>query len=214
MALSYQPKQTNNNNNKLKGTVSQNLDTLMNGQKLVEDPGDIWTNPKYGAHTAGGTVSLWGDTERYYRDLDAYRAQQSSRQQNIPIAIQAALDSSNERADAYTGKTAIQNASDNLNKYESVGRAEGAQMSTNDDAYQAAAFKEQNLQQNRINTLQDTINEGQALLRGYGMDTNAAGLAEAQNLLNQSKSQMQLADTMSTLSSILQNFKGLGGATK
>lgn len=211
--LNYQPKQTNNNN-KLKGTVSQNLDTLMNGQKLVEDPGNPFTNPEYNSMVSGGSGGLWGDTERYYRDLDAYRAQTASRQQNIPIAIRAALDSSNERADAYTGQTAIQNASDNLNKYESVGRAEGAQMSTNDDAYQAAAFKEQNLQQNRINTLQDTINEGQALLKSYNMDTNAAGLSEAQNLLNQSQSQMRLADTMSTLSSILQNFKGLGGATK
>ncbi len=199
--LNYQPKQ-------LKGTVSQNMDTLTSGQKYVKDPGNPFTNPEY----QNGTI--WGDTERFYRDLDAYRAQTASREKNIPIAIQAALDSSNERADAYTGQTAIQNASDNLNKYESVGRAEGAQMSTNDDAYQAAAFKEQNLQQNRINTLQDTINEGQALLRSYGMNTNAAGLAEAQQLLNQSQSQMRLADTMSTLSSILQNFKGLGGTTK
>lgn len=207
MALNYQPKQ-------LKGTVSQNMDTLTNGQKYVKDPGNPFTNPEYNSMASGGSGGLWGDTERFSRDLDAYRAQTASREKNIPIAIQAALDSSNERADAYTGQTAIQNASDNLNKYESVGRAEGAQMSTNDDAYQAAAFKEQNLQQNRINTLQDTINEGQALLRSYGMNTNAAGLAEAQQLLNQSQSQMRLADTMSTLSSILQNFKGLGGTTK
>lgn len=213
MALNYQPKQ-NSNNNQLKGTVSQNMDTLMGGQKLVEDPGNPFTNPKYNSMASGGSGGLWGDTEGFYRDLDAYRAQTASRERSIPIAIRAALDSSNERADAYTGQTAIQNASDNLNKYESVGRAEGAQMSTNDDAYQAATFKEQNLQQNRINTLQDTINEGQALLKSYGMSTNAAGLAEAQNLLNQSKSQMQLADTMSTLSSILQNFKGSGGTTK
>ena len=212
MALNYQPKQ-NSNNNQLKGTVSQNMDTLMGGQKLVEDPGNPFTNPKYNSMISGGSGGLWGE-EGFYRDLDTYRAQTASRERNIPIAIQAALDSSNERADAYTGQTAIQNASDNLNKYESVGRAEGAQMSTNDDAYQAAAFKEQNLQQNRINTLQDTINEGQALLKSYNMNTNAAGLAEAQQLLNQSKSQMQLADTMSTLSSILQNFKGLGGTTK
>ena len=195
--LNYQPKQ-------LKGTVSQNMDTLTNGQKPVEDPGE-WESFR---DTGRGNI------EKYIADKVKYAAQPFQKRDYVGQAIKGALDSSNERADAYTGQTAIQNASDNLNKYESVGRAESAQMSTNDDAYQAAAFKEQNLQQNRINTLQDTINEGQALLKGYNMDVNAAGLAEAQQLLNQSKSQMQLADTMSTLSSILQNFKGLGGATK
>lgn len=200
--LNYQPKQ--NNNNQLKGTVSQNMDTLTNGQKPVENPGS-WESFQ---NTGRGNVEKWA------AEGIKYRAQPFQKREQVERAIKGALDSSNERADAYTGQTAIQNASDNLNKYESVGRAESAQMSTNDDAYQAAAFKEQNLQQNRINTLQDTINEGQALLKGYNMDVNAAGLAEAQQLLNQSKSQMQLADTMSTLSSILQNLKGLGGATK
>lgn len=203
MALNYQPKQ-NSNNNQLKGTVSQNLDTLTNGQKYMEDPGDWETFRDTGR----------GNIEKWAAEKVKYAAQPFSKRDYVGQAIKGALDSSNERADAYTGQTAIQNASDNLNKYESVGRAEGAQMSTNDDAYQAAAFKEQNLQQNRINTLQDTINEGQALLKGYNMDVNAAGLAEAQQLLNQSQSQMRLADTMSILSSILKNFKGLGGATK
>ena len=200
MALNYQPKQNNNN---LKGTVSQNMETL-NGPKPIEDPG-AWETFR---DTGRGNIEKW--TEEKVK----YAAQPFQKRDYVGQAIKGALDSSNERADAYTGQTAIQNASDNLNKYESVGRAEGAQMSTNDDAYQAAAFKEQNLQQNRINTLQDTINEGQALLKGYNMDVNAAGLAEAQQLLNQSKSQMQLADMMSTLSSMLKYSKGLGGKTK
>lgn len=198
--LNYQPKQNNNN---LKGTVSQNMETL-NSPKPIEDPG-AWETFK---DTGRGNIEKWA------AEGIKYRAQPFQKRDYVGQAIKGALDSSNERADAYTGQTAIQNASDNLNKYESVGRAEGAQMSTNDDAYQAAAFKEQNLQQNRINTLQDTINEGQALLKGYNMDVNAAGLAEAQQLLNQSKSQMQLADMMSTLSSMLKYSKGLGGKTK
>ncbi len=178
----------------------------LNGEKPIEDPGD-WETFK---NTGRGNIEKWT------AEKVKYAAQPLKPRDYVEQAIKGALDSSNERADAYTGQTAIQNASDNLNKYESVGRAEGAQMSTNDDAYQAAAFKEQNLQQNRINTLQDTINEGQALLKGYNMDVNAAGLAEAQDLLKKSQDQMRLADMMSTLSSILgRNFnKGLGGTTK
>lgn len=172
----------------LTGTVSQNMDTLA-GQF-----DNAYNRYKKAMEAAGGKATKY-DT-----------AKEDFQKKYVENAIRGALDSSNDRADAYTNKTAIQAASDTNNKYESVGRAESAQMSTNDDAYQAAAYKEQNLQQNRTNTLQDTINEGQAILKGLGMETDAAGIAEAQKLLDESKSQMRLADTFESL---LPLFKGV-----
>lgn len=171
----------------LNGTVSQNMDTL---SKQFDSAYDRY---KRAMEAAGGKATKY-DT-----------AKTDFQKKYVDKVIQGALDSSNNRADVYTNKTAIQAASDTNNKYESVGRAESAQMSGNDDAYQAAAYKTQNLQQNRTNTLQDTINEGQAVLKGLGMETDAAGIAEAQDLLNQSKSQTRLSDMFETLYSI---FKG------
>jgi len=169
----------------LNGTVSQNMDTL---SKQFDS---AYERYKKAMEDAGGKAT----------DYDT--AKTDFQKKYVDEVIQGALDSSNSRADVYTNKTAIQTASDTNNKYESVGRAESAQMSGNDDAYQAAAYKAQNLQQNRTNTLQDTINEGQAVLKGLGMETDAAGIAEAQELLDQSKSQTRLSDMFETIYGIL-----------
>ena len=171
----------------LNSTVSQNMDTL---SKQFDSAYDRY---KKAMEDAGGKATKY-DT-----------AKTDFQKKYVDKVIQGALDSSNSRADIYTNKTAIQAASDTNNKYESVGRAESAQMSGNDDAYQAAAYKAQNLQQNRTNTLQDTINEGQAVLKGLGMETDAAGIAEAQELLDQSQRQMRFSDMFEALYGVLKN---------
>jgi hypothetical protein len=106
-------------------------------------------------------------------------------------------------ADEMTKQQAINTASDGFNNYQSVGRAQSAAYSTNDDTYNAAAFNAENKMTNRQTAFDAAVEAGAAQLEAKGEQNVANNLAEAQKLGVKAETQAQWANTISTLASIL-----------
>lgn len=106
-------------------------------------------------------------------------------------------------ADETTKQQALNTASDGFNNYQSVGRAQSAAYSTNDDAYNAAAFNAENKMTNRQTAFDAAVEAGAAQLEAKGEQNVANNLAEAQKLGVKAETQSQWANTLTTLASIL-----------
>ncbi len=106
-------------------------------------------------------------------------------------------------ADETTKQEALNTASDGFNNYQSVGRAQSAAYSTNDDTYNAAAFNAENKMTNRQTAFDAAVEAGAAQLEAKGEQNVANNLAEAQKLGVKAETQAQWANTISTLASIL-----------
>ena len=106
-------------------------------------------------------------------------------------------------ADETTKQQALNTASDGFNNYQSVGRAQSAAYSTNDDSYNAAAFNAENKMTNRQTAFDAAVEAGAAQLEAKGEQNVANNLAEAQKLGVKAETQAQWANTISTLASIL-----------
>lgn len=106
-------------------------------------------------------------------------------------------------ADETTKQQALNTASDGVNNYQSVGRAQSAAYSTNDDAYNAAAFNAENKMTNRQTAFDAAVEAGAAQLEAKGEQNVANNLAEAQKLGVKAETQSQWANTLTTLASIL-----------
>ena len=106
-------------------------------------------------------------------------------------------------ADEATKQQALNTASDGINNFQSVGRAQSAAYSTNDDTYNAAAFNAENKMTNRQTAFDAAVEAGAAQLEAKGEQNVANNLAEAQELGVKAETQAQWANTLSTLASIL-----------
>lgn len=106
-------------------------------------------------------------------------------------------------ADETTKQQALNTASDGVNNYQSVGRAQSAAYSTNDDSYNAAAFNAENKMTNRQTAFDAAVEAGAAQLEAKGEQNVANNLAEAQRLGASAETQAQWANTLTTLASIL-----------
>jgi hypothetical protein len=106
-------------------------------------------------------------------------------------------------ADETTKQQALNTASDGINNYQSVGRAQSAAYSTNDDSYNAAAFNAENKMTNRQTAFDAAVEAGAAQLEAKGEQNVANNLAEAQRLGASAETQAQWANTLTTLASIL-----------
>lgn len=106
-------------------------------------------------------------------------------------------------ADETTKQQALNTASDGFNNYQSVGRAQSAAYSTNDDSYNAAAFNAENKMTNRQTAFDAAVEAGAAQLEAKGEQNVANNLAEAQRLGASAETQAQWANTLTTLASIL-----------
>lgn len=107
------------------------------------------------------------------------------------------------KADETTKQQALNTASDGINNYQSVGRAQSAAYSTNDDSYNAAAFNAENKMTNRQTAFDAAVEAGAAQLEAKGEQNVANNLAEAQRLGASAETQAQWANTLTTLASIL-----------
>ena len=107
------------------------------------------------------------------------------------------------KADETTKQQAFNTASDGINNYQSVGRAQSAAYSTNDDTYNAAAFNAENKMTNRQTAFDAAVEAGAAQLEAKGEQNVANNLAEAQKLGASAETQAQWANTLTTLASIL-----------
>lgn len=107
------------------------------------------------------------------------------------------------KADETTKQQALNTASDGINNYQSVGRAQSAAYSTNDDTYNAAAFNAENKMTNRQTAFDAAVEAGAAQLEAKGEQNVANNLAEAQKLGASAETQAQWANTLTTLASIL-----------
>lgn len=107
------------------------------------------------------------------------------------------------KADETTKQQALNTASDGINNYQSVGRAQSAAYSTNDDSYNAAAFNAENKMTNRQTAFDAAVEAGAAQLEAKGEQNLANNLAEAQRLGASAETQAQWANTLTTLASIL-----------
>lgn len=106
-------------------------------------------------------------------------------------------------ADEATKQQALNTASDGFNNFQSVGRAQSAAYSANDDTYNAAAFSAENKMTNRQTAFDAAVEAGAAQLEAKGEQNVATNLAEAQKLGVKAETQAQWANTISTLASIL-----------
>ena len=106
-------------------------------------------------------------------------------------------------ADETTKQQALNTASDGINNYQSVGRAQSAAYSVNDDAYNAAAFNAENKATNRQTAFDAAVAAGAAQLEAAGKQNVANNLAEAQKLGASAETQAQWANTLKTLADIL-----------
>ena len=133
----------------------------------------------------------------------------SSRKQNILAAIDEAektwkrgqiegvskdITKAVEDANRATDTAAYNTATDDLNRYSSLSRAESAQMSSNDDAYIANAFTSANLLSNRKTAFINAVTAGAEKLKAIGEQDVANNLVEAGRLQSD-------AQTLSAISS-------------
>ena len=99
-----------------------------------------------------------------------------------------------EDANRATDTAAYNTATDDLNRYSSLSRAESAQMSSNDDAYIANAFTSANLLNNRKTAFINAVTAGAEKLKAIGEQDVANNLVEAGRLQSD-------AQTLSAISS-------------
>lgn len=107
------------------------------------------------------------------------------------------------KADETTKQQALDTASSGFNNYQSVGRAQSAAYSTNEDTYNAAAFNAENKAANRQTAFDAAVEAGAAQLEAAGKQNVANNLAEAQKLGASAETQAQWASTLTTLAGIL-----------
>lgn len=107
------------------------------------------------------------------------------------------------KADEMTKQQALDTASSGINNYQSVGRAQSAAYSTNDDTYNTAAFNAENKAANRQTAFDAAVEAGAAQLEAAGKQNVANNLAEAQRLGASAETQAQWANTLTTLAGIL-----------
>ena len=122
---------------------------------------------------------------------------------NLGDQILENINNSLAKADETTKQQALDTASSGFNNYQSVGRARSAAYSTNDDAYNAAAFNAENKAANRQTAFDAAVEAGAAQLEAAGKQNVANNLAEAQKLGASAETQAQWASTLTTLASIL-----------
>lgn len=129
--------------------------------------------------------------------------QTTEQEPNLGDQILENINNSLTKADETTKQTALDTASSGINNYQSVGRARSAAYSTNDDAYNAAAFNAENKAANRQTAFDAAVEAGAAQLEAAGKQNVANNLAEAQKLGASAETQAQWASTLTTLASIL-----------
>lgn len=129
--------------------------------------------------------------------------QQTQTQENLGDQILDNVNNAIANADETTKQQALDSASSGLNNYQSVGRAQSAAYSVNDDAYNAAAFNAENKATNRQTAFDAAVEAGAAQLEAAGKQNVANNLAEAQRLGASAETQAQWASTLTTLASIL-----------
>ena len=116
------------------------------------------------------------------------------------------INNSVANADEMTKQQALNTASDGFNNYQSVGRAQSAAYSTNDDAYNAAAFNAENKMTNRQTAFNAAVDAGVEKLTAKGEQDTANNLAEAQKLGIKAETQQEWADT---IQSVINALKGV-----
>jgi len=142
----------------------------------------------------------------------------SSRKQNILAAIDEAektwkreqiegvsndITKAVEDANRATDTAAFNTATDDLNRYSSVSRAESAQMSSNDDAYIANAFTNANLLNNRKTAFMNAVTAGAEKLKAIGEQDVANNLVEAGRLQSDAKTLSAISSGIDSTISML-----------
>lgn len=142
----------------------------------------------------------------------------SSRKQNILAAIDEAektwkneqiegvsndITKAVDDANRATDNAAYNTATDDLNRYSSVSRAESAQMSSNDDAYIANAFTDANLLNNRKTAFMNAVTAGAEKLKAIGEQDVANNLVEAGRLQSDAKTLSAISSGIDSTISML-----------
>lgn len=142
----------------------------------------------------------------------------SSRKQNILAAIDEAektwkreqiegvsrdITKAVDDANRATDTAAYNTATDDLNRYSSVSRAESAQMSSNDDAYIANAFTNANLLNNRKTAFMNAVTAGAEKLKAIGEQDVANNLVEAGRLQSDAKTLSAISSGIDSTISML-----------
>lgn len=142
----------------------------------------------------------------------------SSRKQNILAAIDEAektwkreqiegvsndITKAVDDANRATDTAAYNTATDDLNRYSSVSRAESAQMSSNDDAYIANAFTDANLLSNRKTAFINAVTAGAEKLKAIGEQDVANNLVEAGRLQSDAKTLSAISSGIDSTISML-----------
>lgn len=128
---------------------------------------------------------------------------ETTEEPNLGDQILENVNNAIANADETIKQTALDTASSGFNNYQSVGRAQSAAYSTNDDSYNAAAFNAENKATNRQTAFDAAVEAGAAQLEAAGKQNVANNLAEAQKLGASAETQAQWASTLTTLASIL-----------
>lgn len=146
------------------------------------------------------------DAERRIREAEEKAAAEQKakeEQKAFHDSVFNNIDNAVANADEMTKQQALNTASDGFNNYQSVGRAQSAAYSTNDDTYNAAAFNAENKMTNRQTAFQAAVEAGSAQLEARGEQTAANNLAEAAKLSADAETQSKWSDTIATIASIL-----------
>lgn len=163
----------------------------------------------YASRNSGEAAARAKALEEQKKAQEQAQEQQTQEQQateSEPSLGEQILDNVNSaitKADETTKQQALNTASSGINNYQSVGRAQSAAYSTNDDSYNAAAFNAENKAANRQTAFDAAVEAGAAQLEAAGKQNVANNLAEAQKLGASAETQAQWASTLTTLASIL-----------